>query len=384
MPEVRIAFVSPVFRANSTIDEFWDYGICQINQARALVALGHDVTVISRFPEARVTERDGVKYCFVKDTYPEMLGSRQLSKPVLRQLKEVDPEIVHFHGLGYPVFILGILRSVSKPTQVFVEYHGGEPSRFPMRFLQYLALRSATGLIFTNTEKADAWRVGLGLGRDRFHYAVECAPDRVMEDRTAARERTGFSGSPVVLWNSRAIGRRNPVVVIEMYERFLQNTHGAECHFYMMVPDYDTDLLQKMIAMSTRSAELRKHFTLIVGRKPQAEMTDYYNSADYIVSGSEDDPYGYGVVDAMSCGVIPIVTKSGTFLDITNAGEIGLLWDLSDPSTLADAFNKMLSDTADIARMSREVQHSFCKRLSMDAQGNYLDQIYRGALVESM
>ena len=109
-------------------------------------------------------------------------------------------------------------------------------------------------------------------------------------------------------------------------------------------------------------------------------MSDYYNSADFILSGSEDDPFGYGVVDAMSCGVIPIVPGSPTFLDITDNGHVGLIWDVSRPSTLVEALNAMPDDRSLIQNMSREVLTLFSRRLSMSAQAIGLENAYATAL----
>jgi glycosyltransferase involved in cell wall biosynthesis len=377
---VHIVFVLPSYKTCNTVDGFWEYGFCQVNQARGLVALGHEVTVISRYSENHDKERDDVKYFFVKDNHSETLRSWQFSEPVIKKLKLVTPDIVHFHGLGCPVFVLRLLLAIRKPTQVFLECHGGTVMRFPINFIQYLSACWVNGLFFPNTQEADEWSARWGLSRDRFHYSIECAPERVMGDRAVARQNTGFSGSPVVLWNSRAIRRRNADIVIDAYERYLQKNDATACHFYMMVPEYEEEVLRKITTMSTRSTLLQKHFTLIVERKPQADMAVYYNSADYIISGSEYDPYGFGVVDAMSCGVIPIVTKSATFQDITNQGSVGLSWNVADPSSLVDAFNQMLSDKDQIARSSREVQSYFCNNLSMAAQGKLLENTYRKAI----
>lgn len=378
--DMHIVFIATAYPANSTSADFWDFGICQIHQARALRALGHQVTVLSRSAKNGSTEKDGVTYCFVRDALPSVLRPWQSSAPVLKKLKQINADVVHFHGLTYPIFLMRVRRAVAKSTKVFAEYHGDGVSRFPFNVLQRLSFRRITGLIFTNPAKADHWSVQFRLSRDRLHYAVECAPDRQIDDRQSARQRTGFQGQPVLLWNSRAIARRHPDLVIESYERYLQGNPDAECHFYMMVPDGDAQMLARITAMAERSEALRQHLTLILGRRPQAAMSDYYNSADYIISGSEDDPYGYGVADAMSCGVIPIVPRSTTFLDITRDGAVGLLWDVRDASSLLGALNRMSDDAGEIAQQSREVLATFNENLSMAAQSKALARIYGAAL----
>ena len=373
---MHIVFVLPTHPSNCTLPDFWNYGFCQVNQATALVALGHDVTVLTRFSQDANMEREGINYCFVKDQYPAALRSWQCSAAIIEKLKGINPQVIHVHGLHFVFLLMRIRLAMPKSTQVFAEYHGDNSFRFPMNVLQRHSLRRITGLIFTNAQKADQASVQLRLPRDRFHYAVECAPDRKRTDRVSARQRTGFHGNPVIIWNSRAIARRHPDLVIDGYERYLQANPDGACQFYMMVPDYDADMLARIKSMSVRSERLKDHFTLIIDCIPQAAMTDYYNSADYIISGSENDPYGYGVVDAMSCGVIPIVTQSSTFLEITRNGEVGLLWDVTDPASLVDALSRIPTDAREIAKGSHDVLSVFNESLSMAAQGKSLERIY--------
>lgn len=373
---MKIAFVSPAFVPNSTLADFWDYGLCQVNQARALAALGHDVTVLARSAQNAEVQRDGVRYCFATDRHPPVLRSWQSSAPIIAMLKKIRPQVVHFHGLDFVVFLMRIGMALPGPTRIFAEYHGDSDHRFPLDFLQRIVLRRIAGLIFANARKADETSARLGLARARCHLAVECAPDRKMEDRGPARRRTGFRGDPVIIWNSRAIARRNPELVIDSYERHLKANPDATCRFYMMVPDWDAGILERIRAMSVRSEQLRDRFTLMVGRKPQAAMTDYYNSADFIISGSEDDPYGYGVADAMSCGVIPVVPESSTFLEITRGGKVGLLWDVTDPASLVKALGRLPTDRREIAACSCEVFGVFQEDLSMSAQARSLARIY--------
>ncbi len=54
----------------------------------------------------------------------------------------------------------------------------------------------------------------------------------------------------------------------------------------------------------------------------------YYNSADYFVLGSHYEGSGFSLVEAMSCGVIPIVTDIPSFRMMTNNGKIGTLMEV--------------------------------------------------------
>ena len=52
-----------------------------------------------------------------------------------------------------------------------------------------------------------------------------------------------------------------------------------------------------------------KNAIQLVGNIPHNEMLYWYNSADFIISGSHYEGSGTAVCEAMSCGCIPITTN---------------------------------------------------------------------------
>jgi glycosyltransferase involved in cell wall biosynthesis len=78
----------------------------------------------------------------------------------------------------------------------------------------------------------------------------------------------------------------------------------------------------------------------LVCKVPNDELLYWYNSADFIISGSHYEGSGTAVCEAMSCGCIPIVTDIFSFRMITNDGQIGLLYPAGNENALLTALTE--------------------------------------------
>ena len=151
----------------------------------------------------------------------------------------------------------------------------------------------------------------------------------------------------------------------------------------MMIPDWEPSLLHKLMSEVHRDPALERAVTLMPGRRPHSEMETFYNSADYLLSASEGDAYGFGAADAMSCGVIPIVPDLATFRDITDQGSIGGLWELGNTASLADAIITVVARTyGSIDSEARRAAQSFATRLSFPVIAKELLGQYHSCLKE--
>src|SRR5450759_4344953 len=71
------------------------------------------------------------------------------------------------------------------------------------------------------------------------------------------------------------------------------------------------------------------------GRAPFERMEAIYNSADFLLQASRREFSGCAVLEAMACGVIPVVTDIPSFRVMTEGGRHGILFPLGDDRALA-------------------------------------------------
>lgn len=83
----------------------------------------------------------------------------------------------------------------------------------------------------------------------------------------------------------------------------------------------------------------------------QEALPALYNMATALVTPSFYEGFGFPPLEAMACGTVPIVSNRSSLPEVV--GDVGLQIDPDDPSALADALHRVLTDSAWRERMRR-------------------------------
>lgn len=102
----------------------------------------------------------------------------------------------------------------------------------------------------------------------------------------------------------------------------------------------DDTLLPDVEERVRRSSLLQARVTL-AARVSREEMPNYYSAADVFISGSHYEGSGYALIEAMSAGLVPIVTDIPSFRAI--AGDSGERWQPGDANEFASAVRRVAS-----------------------------------------
>jgi glycosyltransferase involved in cell wall biosynthesis len=118
----------------------------------------------------------------------------------------------------------------------------------------------------------------------------------------------------------------------------------------------------------------------LLGKVTHTQIESLMQAADLFVSGSHAESCGYALLEAMACGVTPVVTDIPSFRALTDGGRIGRLWPCGDAARLAEA----LVHTAMNRPSPQRVRAHFDANLSFAAVGRQwaaaYAQILDGAL----
>lgn len=350
----------------------------------AMAAAGAQVAVVQRFHTAGRVDRDGVTYEFVKDSQVPWLSTKAAPAEFITAIASYAADLVHVNGLIFPQLVAGIRKAVGPRTVIVAQHHGGE---FPVRGSGLVGawrrnrwrggLAAADAVSFTAREQAEPWRDAGVLGDQRIVEIVESGTTLRRVDRARARTAIGVTADPLILWVGRLTTNKDPLTVLDGLERALTAlpTMLPRARVTMAFGD---DTLIGAVDTRVRGSRVLSERVTLAGHISRDELPNYYAAADVFVSGSHSEGSGYALIEAMSAGVVPVVTDIAPFRAI--AGDCGARWTPGDAGAFAAALTRIC--TSDLREQRARVIERYDAVLRWEAIAARTISEYR-ALVEA-
>lgn len=280
-------------------------------------------------------------------------------------LVKLQADIVVTHGLLFPLQVILLRKQLGNKVKIFIQYHADRPGGLIFQKLQRIADQCVDGYFFAARELALAW-LQKGIIKDSNKiYEVEAGSTYFeMKDKKAARQFTGVAEGVIFLWVGRLDQNKDPFTVINAFQEYAKD--HADIYLYMIYQN------------SEMPDQIINHFNYkdgpvrLIGSKPHDELEYWYNSADYFISGSHYESYGYAVCEAMACGCVPIVTDIPSFRQMTGQGKLGQLYEPGNVAALLQVLNKL--DHSSVESSREAVASYFESELSFRA---IADKIYK-------
>src|SRR5690606_19453656 len=105
------------------------------------------------------------------------------------------------------------------------------------------------------------------------------------------------------------------------------------------------------------------------------------NSADFLLQASRREFSGCAVLEALACGVIPVVTDIPSFRAMTAEGRFGVLFPPGNAGALACGVCTI--GLAEIPARSAEIRMHFEDRYSFPVLSRQLEAIYQQVVEQS-
>jgi glycosyltransferase involved in cell wall biosynthesis len=308
---------------------------------------GFRVVVVARTRSSDCRlERDGVTWHFVHD--PSRLGTR-----IATRVRSLRPDVVHVHGLVFPLPTLLLRARVGRRPRLVAQHHGGAPGEGRARWAQRAASWVIDGYLFTGVDgQVGPWRAA-GVLRPTSHVyeALESSSDLEPVSYHEARQRTGQIGSPAVLWVGRLNDGKDPLTAVEAFRQFAAKAPDA--HLWMI---YTEAALEPEVRSAAEPMGDRIH---LMGAVPHHDMAAWFSGSDIMFSASRHEGSGYALVEALACGCTPVVTDIGPHRVIV--GNLGQRFPVGDAVAAAHALNDVEVPQRD------DVKRDFDRRLSWRA-----------------
>lgn len=353
---------APAGLAPAEVLEQW-HSLADIAEVAA--SAGTRVSVIQAATREELITRNGIDYHFVDIRGLETAANR--GRRFASLLGDIRADVLHGHSLGFAEDAFAIAQCLPK-LPIILQDHADRPPRWWRRAQWRRWYSAAAGVAFTAHEQARPFAVaGLLEPRTRVFAIAESSSRFTPGDRALARAETGLRGEPCALWVGHLNANKDPLAVLDGVARAVAHLPGLQlwCAFGR------APLLAEVRRRIERDPRLAGRVHLL-GKVAHAQVERLMQAADVFVSGSHAEGSGYALLEALACGLVPVVTDIPSFRALTGDGRIGRLWPCGDAAALAGALAGAAADPVP----PEQVRAHFDAGLSFGALGRQWADAY--------
>lgn len=251
-------------------------------------------------------------------------------------------EVYSGRAFFWAELVCGLLRRLGKPY--LLTLHGGNLPAFAQRHQQRVSrlLRSALTVTTPSRyllEQLVAYRADLRL-----------LPNPLQLDAYSFRPRV--QPAPRLIWLRALHALYNPALAVQALAEL--KTEFPRIHLTMIGPDKG-DGSAHSLRQIVSALELADHVTLPGGIR-KAEVPVYLNQGDIFLNTTNVDNAPVSVLEAMACGLCVVSTNVGGIPYLLEHEQDALLVPPRDPTALAAAVRRVLTEPQLAERLSRNAR----------------------------
>lgn len=290
------------------------------------MAKTQDVKCVHCIQYDGVLKRNRVEYHFIDYSRIEITFPVKLHRYIVHELK---PDVIIVHGMQFPAQVL-LLRFAIKSAKIIIQHHSERPLRHIKGFLQRMVDRITSAYFFPSIEQAEGWvNKGQIASIKKVYEVIEVPSVFYPIDREKGKAVTQVTGERVYLWVGRFDTNKDPLTLLKGFIEFARS--HQDVRLYVI---YQSEELIDQVRSIVHEANELSEKIVLVGKVAHADLLYWFNSADFIISTSHYEGMGVAVVEAMSCGCIPVLTDIPSFRTMTDNEECGLLFSPGDVNDL--------------------------------------------------
>ncbi len=360
-------FRDPSRTATDILRDWWVLVDC----AEMVARTGASVSVIQACSESQAVTRNGVSYHFLG---PGPGAAGMVRSPAFAELlRKLQADVFHVNGLGFAAETR-MLAQLAPATPIFIQDHADSVPRPWRRPALRRGLAVAAGISFCALEQAGPFvSAGLLDPQAALFEIPECSTRFTPGDRDRARRATAVHGDPAVLWVGHLNANKDPLTVLSGVSRAVKHLPDIQlwCCFGV------APLLAQVKARIDRDPLLRGRVHLL-GKVPHARIEQLMRAADLFVLASRNEGSGCSLIEALACGLPPVVTGIPSFRALTSGGSVGTVWPCGDADALCGSLVALSRRPRTASREA--VRAHFERELSFQAVGAKLVAGYEAAM----
>jgi len=350
--------------------------------ARAMVAAGHSLTVITRHHPGlpRREWQDGVRVERVRAFGPKPLAAFAFLLGAARAVWRSRPDVVHCHSLFSPV-LAGLLGGWLAGAPVLAKpMRAGEASGIAHRRLgrwRMALCRARLGAVVAISAEIRDELLALGFAPDR----IACIPNGVDTDRfrpasnpaerTATRQALGLPEGTLFLYAGRIAPEKRLPMLLSAFRHLVAQRPEA-----------------RLVIASARRAPgaLAEGDDLFPDPKatpwltrlgPVEDMAPLLQAVDALVLPSSREGLSNVLLEAGAAGLPTVAARIGGNVEIVEDGQTGLLFSPDAEGELAAALTRLASDPALRQTLGAAARDRIRQRFPLPATVDRLLALYR-------
>ncbi|MBV9724766.1 MAG: glycosyltransferase family 4 protein [Gammaproteobacteria bacterium] len=354
-------FNDPARRRPEQLLETWS---TLVDVAEAASGAQVRASVIQACEHTEELVRNGVHYHFLP------FGSGAAGNSGLgKLLRALRPDLFHVHGLNFHEDVR-LLAALAPGVPIILQDHASRIPRPWRRSRWRRGLAAADAISFCAAAQAQPFREARLLPAAMPVYEIpESTTPFMPGERAAARAVTAIAGSPAVLWVGHLDANKDPLTVLDGVSRAARELPQLRLYCCFGV----APLLRAVEERVNSDEDLHGRVRLL-GRVPHERVELLMRAADLFVLGSHREGSGYALIEALACGLAPVVTDIPSFRSLTAGGAVGRLWPCGDARALGEAL-VWIAPRAD-AGMRAAVRAHFEREISPEALRTKLAHMY--------
>jgi len=360
-------FVNYNYSPDFTSPESWIKRTTGYTELLEQLSKNNAVISIKQINYEGIYTHNGVQHHFVNLNRKKTFFPDQLN----RYVRSLNPDIVFVQGLHQPLQVIQLRALVNKKAKFIVQHHAEKPFTGMKKYIQRLADPWVDAYLFASKSMGLDWVSRGNLGSSHKIYEVmEVSSLFYPIDKETAKLQTGVNGSHAFLWVGRLNENKDPLNVIKAFLRFAAVSPEARLYMIYQTEELLNDIKQ-LLNENPHGGKI-----VLVGKILHDDLLYWFNSADFLLSGSHYEGSGTAICEAMACGCVPVVTNIDSFRMITDNGRCGLLYEVANENALLNAL--MQTQASNIEEKQKNCLAYFKSNLSFEAIATRIQDIAAG------
>lgn len=191
------------------------------------------------------------------------------------------------------------------------------------------------------------------------------------QEKEVRRKALGVRGGPVVAFIGRLSDRKSPDTLVAAWPRVLEAYPQARLLLIGSGP------LREPCREMARAQGIEHAVTFV---DPTTEVLDYYRCLDVYVNCSPIEGESNTILEALSCGLLTVVSDIPENRTMVTHGENGLVFRVRDSKHLADTLVEALKDPGRTAALAARARAYVLENHDLEKTGRSMEQLLENLL----